>query len=46
MFNKSDKPKALRDLKIRGYKNKECVLEVDVERSPEEGFKNAAEREE
>ena len=46
MFNKSDKPKALRNLKIRGYKNKECVVDVDVERSPEEGFKTAAEREE
>ena len=28
------------------YKNKECVVDVDVERSPEEGFKTAAEREE
>ena len=46
MFNKSDKPRALRNLKIRGYKNKECVIETDVEHSPEEGFKNAAEREE
>ena len=46
VFNKSDKPKALRNLKIRGYKNKECVVETDVEHSPKEGFKNAAEREE
>ena len=46
LFNKSDKPKALRDLKIRGYINKECVLETDVEHSPEEGFANHAEREE
>lgn len=46
LFNKSDKPKALRDLKIRGYINKECVVETDVEHSPEEGFANHAEREE
>ena len=46
LFNKSDKPKALRDLKIRGYINKECVVETDVEYSPEEGFANHAEREE
>ena len=46
MFNKSDKPKALRNLKIRGYINKECVLETDVEHSPEEGFVNNSEREE
>ena len=46
LFNKSDKPKALRDLKIRGYINKECVVETDVEHSPEEGFTNHAEREE
>ena len=46
LFNKSDKPKALRDLKIRGYINKECVVETDVEHSSEEGFANYAEREE
>lgn len=46
MFNKSDKPRALRNLKIRGYKNKECVVETDVELSPEEGFESTAEREE
>ncbi len=46
MFNKSEKPKALRDLKICGYKNGECVIEAEVESSPNEGFKNHTEREE
>lgn len=46
MFNKSDKPKALRDLKICGYKNRECVVETEVESSPSEGFKDHTEREE
>lgn len=46
MFNKSDKPKALRNLKICGYKNNVCVVQSEVERSPENGFANNAEREE
>ena len=46
MFNKSDKPKALRNLKIRGYKNGECVVETDVEDSPSDAFKNHEERDE
>ena len=44
MFNKSDTPKALRDLKICGYKNNECVVETEVEFSP--AFKDSAERDE
>lgn len=46
VYNKSDKPKALRNIKIRGYKNNECVVETDVEFSPKEGFKNHIEKEE
>ena len=46
IFNKSDKPKALRNLKICGYKNNACVVETDVEHSPNEGFATNAEREE
>ena len=45
MFNKSDKPKALRDLKICGYINRECVVETEVESSPREGFTDRTERE-
>lgn len=46
IFNKSDKPKALRDIKICGYKNKERVIETEVEYSVKDGFKNEIEREE
>lgn len=46
IFNHSDKPKALRNIKIRGYKNKECVVETEVEFSPKEGFRDHLEREE
>ena len=46
IFNKSDRPKALRNIKIRGYKNNDCVVETDVEFSPKDGFANHMEREE
>lgn len=46
ILNKSDKPKALRDIKICGYKNKKRVIETEVEYSAKDGFKNEIEREE
>jgi len=46
IFNSSDKPKALRNIKIRGYINKECVVDSDVEFSRKEGFKSNAEKQE